>query len=1012
MIVARALLVLSLAAAGCREVSVPGEGRLSSRHVLAGRPTVEGGPGIGRRDIEVGHFFSRNEDLLPLRDWLRANLKLRLNVDAQGVLEVTVPAGLVTAHAGGATTSRYREETTFRIPYPELVEEYRELCRYPWLSNRPDDACLYDFPELPFGDFAYHIFHLTLDHEAIDVRWRLGVLELVLPLRGELDHPPGYFGEPEGSFGSGTIELIVKLEPALDTLRDHASFLDYHGPDRSVSRVAFKVGFEEGAISGFLGPESAFRGFLSRVATKIAEPLAHWTAPPVDWSDTSLSSIDTSRELWRAWCERKYAGACPLTEREFGALSSSAGRGYSVRPLESVWRTPDGREQPIATVTHREDDEDRFAWTDGAVALMAQGGEISVAHVSGRVSSHLCFVCPECLLCNGCDTTIDPDIRAMCDGEDLDLHLDATFPALTTSPAFPGHAPIFDVAHALNDQLQALFDQPLQDHLRAHPDQLLRYSGFVACPFGDGCTTGRTGTLFLFDLDVDGDEVKLHEDNCPAIANDQADRDGDGAGDACDPCPTVPLPPGGDHNRDGVPDACDCDADGDGCTNQVRDWTGLEECKRNGEVWDQAPLHAGAGDDCDPDDDGDGVPDGDDSCPRVWNPGQEDSNGDGRGDACDGICPHVGAPRCDDLLLVDLSTVVFLRWAYHFTHMPYPPWCIADGPGCGLLGARIATKEGPMLAIFPPGAGGSEPLPLRAMDLDLPAAIGPDLDGDGQRELLTVENAEGKELVAVSLQDGKTLWRWRPPIEAPIAALAWDGDAAWLGLPDAARKDAAEGAALRVSFAGGRPRVEALAWGGVPGERFAASLTPLPGTGLVAAAGEGSEKSASRLVLLQADGKVQAAIAGVGARPSVIAVDESFSGKAGLLVGAPAVHGGDGAVGFFDLHGNPWWIVAGGPGEGLGASLVGGLTGTKEKGAEPLVLAGAPTAEDGAGLLYVLDGKGGVVARVKGGKGDALGRSLGRVPDLTGDGVPDLLVGSSGPFTEDSPGLVRVFEVP
>ncbi len=36
--------------------------------------------------------------------------------------------------------------------------------------------------------------------------------------------------------------------------------------------------------------------------------------------------------------------------------------------------------------------------------------------------------------------------------------------------------------------------------------------------------------------------------------------------------------------------------------------------------------------------DGDGVPDGEDNCPDVANPGQEDEDGDGLGDACDS-CP-------------------------------------------------------------------------------------------------------------------------------------------------------------------------------------------------------------------------------------------------------------------------------------------------------------------------------------------------------------------------------------
>ena len=48
-----------------------------------------------------------------------------------------------------------------------------------------------------------------------------------------------------------------------------------------------------------------------------------------------------------------------------------------------------------------------------------------------------------------------------------------------------------------------------------------------------------------------------------------------------------------------------------------------------------------------PDDDNDGVPNDDDNCPNVYNPGQEDSDGDGMGDACD-PCPNTHVDNDDD----------------------------------------------------------------------------------------------------------------------------------------------------------------------------------------------------------------------------------------------------------------------------------------------------------------------------------------------------------------------------
>jgi len=107
--------------------------------------------------------------------------------------------------------------------------------------------------------------------------------------------------------------------------------------------------------------------------------------------------------------------------------------------------------------------------------------------------------------------------------------------------------------------------------------------------------------------DTDGDTVGDGSDNCPLVGNaDQADNDGDGAGDACDP----------DDDNDGVEDGAD------NCPLTVNA--------------DQLDTDAdGLGDACDLDDDGDGVDDGADNCPLVANPVQEDLDGDGQGDVCD-----------------------------------------------------------------------------------------------------------------------------------------------------------------------------------------------------------------------------------------------------------------------------------------------------------------------------------------------------------------------------------------
>ncbi|MBP7146720.1 MAG: thrombospondin type 3 repeat-containing protein [Acidobacteria bacterium] len=107
-------------------------------------------------------------------------------------------------------------------------------------------------------------------------------------------------------------------------------------------------------------------------------------------------------------------------------------------------------------------------------------------------------------------------------------------------------------------------------------------------------------------LDVDGDGRGDFCDNCRGSANaDQADTDGDGAGDACDTCPFFADPGQADGDGDGTGDACESD------------------------------------------DDGDGVPDVADNCPRAWNRSQNDSDADAVGDVCD-TCWLIPNPHQDD----------------------------------------------------------------------------------------------------------------------------------------------------------------------------------------------------------------------------------------------------------------------------------------------------------------------------------------------------------------------------
>ncbi|XP_074158958.1 cartilage oligomeric matrix protein isoform X3 [Sminthopsis crassicaudata] len=102
------------------------------------------------------------------------------------------------------------------------------------------------------------------------------------------------------------------------------------------------------------------------------------------------------------------------------------------------------------------------------------------------------------------------------------------------------------------------------------------------------------------DPDADGDGIPNEQDNCVLVRNpDQRNTDEDKWGDACDNCRTEKNDDQRDTDRDGRGDACDDDIDGDRIRNAA------------------------------------------DNCPRTPNPDQRDSDRDGVGDACDN-CPQKG----------------------------------------------------------------------------------------------------------------------------------------------------------------------------------------------------------------------------------------------------------------------------------------------------------------------------------------------------------------------------------
>ena len=171
--------------------------------------------------------------------------------------------------------------------------------------------------------------------------------------------------------------------------------------------------------------------------------------------------------------------------------------------------------------------------------------------------------------------------------------------------------------------------------------------------FGEGGTysyigdplPGGVGQFTAFEYanpDFDNDGYDCVTDNCPLVANlDQIDSDGDGPGDACDPCPfpSDPTDSDGDTVCDGV-DVCpgfddllDTDFDGvaDGCDPCPLD--ALDDSDGDGRC-DSDDVCPGF-DDFGVDTDGDAITDPCDNCIEVANTTQNDTDADTFGDACD-----------------------------------------------------------------------------------------------------------------------------------------------------------------------------------------------------------------------------------------------------------------------------------------------------------------------------------------------------------------------------------------
>jgi Flp pilus assembly pilin Flp len=139
----------------------------------------------------------------------------------------------------------------------------------------------------------------------------------------------------------------------------------------------------------------------------------------------------------------------------------------------------------------------------------------------------------------------------------------------------------------------------------------------------------------------DGDDDNAGDvcDNCAGTANDQTNSDGDDYGDACDNCSGVDNPTQSDGDGDGVGDDCD------NCTGT----SNADQADGDGDgVGTACDNCAGLSNGSQVDGDGDGDGDLCDNCPTTANSDQANSDGDSHGDACDNCPSDDNEDQADD----------------------------------------------------------------------------------------------------------------------------------------------------------------------------------------------------------------------------------------------------------------------------------------------------------------------------------------------------------------------------